>query len=233
MLTADQLRDLEGRAVLGLDGARLGVITALYADAVDGDPTFATVSTGDAEAFVPLAEAELRDGDVVVPYDAVLVRAAPAVRADEQLSVDEEDRIYDHYGLTEVVPKGGPAAAGTDGAMTRSEERLQVSTQRVETGRARLRKQVVTELETVQVPVRKERLVLETEPVDGGSGPVPGGPAAGEVVEVVLHEERPVIRTETVPVERVRLATEQVVEEVEVTEQVRKERIEVDGVDPV
>ena len=48
--------------------------------------------------------------------------------------------------------------------------------------------------------------------------------------EVVLHEERPVVTTETVPVERVRMETDQVTETETVSGEVRKEQIDADGV---
>ncbi|HYO36881.1 MAG TPA: DUF2382 domain-containing protein, partial [Geodermatophilus sp.] len=47
--------------------------------------------------------------------------------------------------------------------------------------------------------------------------------------EVVLHAERPVVSKEATPVERVRLDTQTVTEQQQVSEQVRKEQIEVDG----
>jgi len=46
---------------------------------------------------------------------------------------------------------------------------------------------------------------------------------------VVLHEERPVVEKSAVPVERVKLDTTADVEEHEVSEDVRKEQIDVDG----
>jgi hypothetical protein len=48
---------------------------------------------------------------------------------------------------------------------------------------------------------------------------------------VVLHAERPVTQTEAVPVERVRLDTETVTEQQQVSGEVRKERIETEGVE--
>ena len=47
-------------------------------------------------------------------------------------------------------------------------------------------------------------------------------------VRLVLTEERPVVGKETVPVERVRLGKETTTEERQVTDQVRKEQIELD-----
>jgi uncharacterized protein (TIGR02271 family) len=115
--------------------------------------------------------------------------------------------------------------------MTRSEERLHVGTERVETGRARLRKHVVTEQRTVTVPVSHEEVRLEREPItDGNVGSATSGPdLSDEEHEVVLTEERPVVQMETVPVERVKLGTETVTDERTVTEDVRHEEIEIDG----
>ncbi|WP_164700254.1 DUF2382 domain-containing protein [Modestobacter sp. KNN46-3] len=122
----------------------------------------------------------------------------------------------------------------TDDAMTRSEEQIRVGTQQVETGRARLRKYVVTEDVTTTVPVSHEEVRLEREPItDANRDEALAGPAISEEEhEVVLHAERPVVAKETVPVERVRLDTETVTEQETVTDTVRKEQIEsdVDGV---
>ena len=119
----------------------------------------------------------------------------------------------------------------TDEAMTRSEEQVRVGTTQEQAGRARLRKYVVTEQETHTVPVRKERAVLETEPItDANVGEATSGPDISEEEhEVTLNEERAVVSKETTPVERVRLGTEEVTEEQTVTEEVRKERIEAEG----
>ncbi|MFT2689717.1 YsnF/AvaK domain-containing protein [Clavibacter zhangzhiyongii] len=115
--------------------------------------------------------------------------------------------------------------------MTRSEEQLHVGTERRETGRARLRKHVVTEEQTVTVPVSHEEVRLEREPItDANVGSATAGPdLSDEEHEVVLTEERPVVEKETVPVERVQLGTETVTDEERVTEDVRHEEIDVDG----
>ena len=119
----------------------------------------------------------------------------------------------------------------TDEAMTRSEERLDVGTTSEEAGRVRLRKYVTTEQETVPVPVKKERAVLETEPItDANRGDATAGPAISEEEhEVVLKEERAVVGKTAEPVERVRLGKETVTDEETVSEEVRKEHIEADG----
>jgi hypothetical protein len=49
----------------------------------------------------------------------------------------------------------------------------------------------------------------------------------------VLTAEKPVVAKEAVPVERVRLDTETVTDQVQVSEEIRKEQIDVDGADDV
>ena len=119
----------------------------------------------------------------------------------------------------------------TDDAMTRSEERLNVGTQKVQTGKARLRKYVVTEQQNVTVPVTREEVRIEREPItDANAGAATDGPDLSEEEhEVTLTEERPVVEKDTVPVERVRLTKEQVTDQQNVSADVRHEEIEQDG----
>ena len=152
-------------------------------------------------------------------YDATTAGLGTTGLASATTDVNEHGTVgYDTSGPT------------TDDAMTRSEERLHVGTERVATGRARLRKYVVTEQQTVTVPVTHEEVRLEREPItDANIGDAMAGPAISEEEhEVILTEERPVVAKETVPVERVRLDTETVVENRTVTEDVRSEQIELD-----
>ena len=140
------------------------------------------------------------------------------------------DGVYDDVENSAV----GRDTSGltTDDAMTRSEEQLRVGTERVEAGRARLRKYVTSETETRTVPVSREEVRVEREPITDANMPkAMDGPAISEEEhEVVLSEERPVVAKEAVPVERVRLDTETVTEQATVTEEVRKEQIDMDGV---
>jgi uncharacterized protein (TIGR02271 family) len=117
--------------------------------------------------------------------------------------------------------------------MTRSEEELQVGTQTREAGRARLRKHVVTETQQVTVPVQREELRVEREPItDANLDAATSGPAISEEEhEVTLHEETPVVDKRAVPRERVRLEKDTVTEERQVSEDLRKEQIQVDGQD--
>jgi len=212
---------------------------------------------GTNESFVPLAEASMTDGGLRVPYTKETIKDAPNVGADGHLSEAEERELYEHYNVpyttegstfADTSRLGGNTTrtgqysdtAATDrtayaetaertapDGMTRSEERLDVGTEQVEAGRARLRKWVETETQHVEVPVRTEKARLVTEPItDANRGDAFDGPQIREDEhEVILNAERPVVQVEAVPVERVRL--DKTVEESRETvqEDVRKERI--------
>ncbi|MFE1045530.1 DUF2382 domain-containing protein [Streptomyces olivaceus] len=115
-----------------------------------------------------------------------------------------------------------------ESAMTRSEEQMHVGVERRESGRARLRKYVVTEEVQQTVPVTHEEVRVVREPItDADRDEALAGPEISEAEhEVTLHAERPVVETETVPVERVRMTMEEHTENETVRGQVRKERIE-------
>ncbi|MFJ5877063.1 DUF2382 domain-containing protein [Streptomyces sp. S1] len=139
-------------------------------------------------------------------------------------------------GTAEGFAAGGAAgrAAHTDDdAMTRSEEQMHVGVERTEAGRVRLRKYVVTEEVQQTVPVSHEEVRIEREPItDANRDEALSGPEITEAEhEVILHEERPVVETRTVPVERVSLKADEVVEEQTVSGEVRKEEIEVEGLE--
>jgi uncharacterized protein (TIGR02271 family) len=255
MITEQNMTDLAaGRGnVYTNDGDKLGSIGQLYVDDETGQPSWVTVNTGlfgTSESFVPLQAASVDGNDVRVPYAKSLVKDAPKVDRDGHLSPEEEDRLYRHYSLngtgtgtgtgtddSTVTTTGRPTVGHdtsgptTDEAMTRSEEQLRVGTERQEAGRVRLRKFVVSENVSTTVPVSHEEVRLEREPItDANRGAAMAGPAISEEEhEVVLHEERPVVEKEAVPVERVRLDKETVTEQRTVTEEVRKEQIESEG----
>ena len=125
---------------------------------------------------------------------------------------------------------GSGSGANIDDAMTRSEERLDVGTESRSVGKARLRKYIVTETVTRQVPVSHEEVRIEREPItDANAGDALSGAELSEDEhEVTLHAEEPVISKHTEPVERVRLDTETVTDTESVSEEVRKEEIDID-----
>lgn len=198
-------------------------------------------------------------GELQVRVHKEAVKSAPHSERDGLISQESEDDLFVHYGIDparsgwddygrraqrpggDTAGMGTAAGVGTAAAggttvgradresMVRSEEQLDVGTEQHETGRARLRKYVVTEEQSVTVPTTHEEVHVEREPITD-----PGAVHADlgdEEQEVTLHEERVTVDKESVPVERVRLAVDEVEDEQTVSDTVRKERIETEGTD--
>ncbi len=216
---------------------------------------------GTKSNFVPLAGASPEGEDVRADVTKDQVKDAPGVENDGELSEAEERRLFEHYRVPYTTegsttaqgqPSGGSDASAergqtdrgetgreqeghdtADRVMTRSEEELRVGTREREAGRARLRKYVVTEMVTKTVPVKREEVRIEREPIaDANRGDADDGLDISEDEhEVVLHEDEVVVDKPVVAKEQVRLSTETVSEEREVSEEVRKEQIETEGAD--
>jgi uncharacterized protein (TIGR02271 family) len=156
--------------------------------------------------------------------DAVRDAGGTSTSASGQRAADEDKTVRDDNAAL------AGDDADTDTAMTRSEEELRVGTRQRETGRARLRKYIVTEDVEETVPVRREEARVESEPItDDNVEQAMSGPDLSEAEhEVTLREEEPVAEKRTVPKERVRLDTDTVTDERDVSETVRKERVEID-----
>ena len=117
-----------------------------------------------------------------------------------------------------------------DDEIVRSEEQLNVSKDRVETGQVRLRKYVVNETETVEVPVEREEVRVVREPITDADRANYDGNIGEQEASVTLHEDRVNVSKESVPVEKVSLEKDTVQDTERVSEEVRKERFETDGV---
>ncbi|WP_104180462.1 PRC and DUF2382 domain-containing protein [Arthrobacter sp. B0490] len=245
MLTMHDLDPLLGHrsAVVTDQGDKVGSIGEVFLDDATDTPTWVTVHTGlfgTKESFVPLEGATVRGGELVVAYPRDLIRHAPSTERDGHLSPEDESALFRHYGLQAPAtsndddhavqrPGDAPVQEGRDDGepwMIRSEERLRVGTETYEAARVRLRKYVVTEQATLTVPLQREELLIEREPITTSGAVSEDSLFQEEIVEFVRHEEHAVVvGTETVPVERVRLGKATVTGRTTVREQVRKERI--------
>jgi uncharacterized protein (TIGR02271 family) len=239
MIAKEAIPNLLGNTAYDVSHDKIGKIGHVYVDDRTGQPEWMTVQTdkaGSRETFVPLEPAELRGSEVVVPFNKDQIANAPDIDAQGAGHLSEQDEavMYAFYGLGQPPTQSGMQAGtmpGTDDAMTRSEEQMHVGKERIEAGQVHLRKYVVTEDQQQTVPVRKEKVHLEREPItDTNRGRATSGPdISGADFEVTRHEERPVVNKETVPMERVRLATDEITEDQSIGGQVRKERIEAEG----
>ncbi|GAC1343707.1 MAG: PRC and DUF2382 domain-containing protein [Candidatus Dormibacteria bacterium] len=240
----------EGKPVVGNDGQKIGKVSQVYLDQDSQEPTWATVQTGlfgGKEHFVPLQAGSWQGENYQVPFAAQQVKDAPQFDADQELTHDEENKLFAHYGMYNQpgsTPEGGqggqrePQGAvghdtsgpNTDNAMTRSEERLNVGVVRRPSESVRLRKTIVSEPVSQTVPVRQEEINVQREPItESNRGQaLAGGELTEEEHEVTLMREEPVMEKTVEPVERVRLDKTVTEQQQELTGEVRKEQIQVE-----
>jgi len=237
-----------GRDAVDQDGDKIGRIEEIYLDDETGRPEWLAIKTGmlgSKLSFAPISGSSSDGENLRLPYGKTQVKDAPSVDADGHLSPEEEAELYRHYGReaeystparTDVDTSRdtvGHDTSGpnTDDAMTRSEEELRVDKVQREAGRARLRKHIVTEQVNVTVPVQREEVRVEREPItDANIGDAMSGKDLSEEEhEVVLNQEEVTVDKRVVPKERVRLDKDVVTEQQQVSEEVRKEQIEVEG----
>lgn len=254
------LEQMRRATVIDRNGEKIGRVDEIYLDRDTDEPEWVLVNTGlfgSRSTFVPLRGAVRQGSDLRVDVEKSAVKQAPGVEPGRELSQQEEAELYGYYGMEYSEARSDSGLAGsdpgggsdytqgqgdratvghdvsgpeTDDAMTRSEEELRVGTRQEAAGRLRLRKHVVTEPVTETVPVQREEVRVEREPITEANrdAAMEGSDISEEEHEVVLHEEVPVTQKEAVPVERVRLDKDVVTEQEQVSEEVRKEQIDVE-----
>jgi uncharacterized protein (TIGR02271 family) len=237
-LSTDALVAAQGVDVVDQDGDRIGAIEDIYYDDATGEPEWVGIGTGIfglKRRVVPVEGARLEDGQLRVPYDKDMVKDSPDVDSDEIAPTTERD-LYAYYGVTSSAGAGGLDAdldrmddgrtVGREGELVRNEEELRVGTQQVESGRVRLRKWVETTPVEQDVELRRETAEIHREPIDR---PATGGAIGEDEIDVTLHAERPVVQKDVVARERISVDTGVETERETITEDVRRERVEIEG----
>jgi uncharacterized protein (TIGR02271 family) len=110
------------------------------------------------------------------------------------------------------------------------EERLIANKQRQKTGEVTVGKRVETERAQVQVPIEKERVVIErTTPADAGRPVAPGEATfnEGQTARVELYEEVPDVRKEAFVREEVNVRKEVDRDTVQAEDEIRREELDV------
>ena len=142
--TIDQARSWRGLTLVATDNEPVGRIEAIYVDRTTRQPEWALVLTGlfgSARTFVPLADAVQRGDIVRVPHHTSVVRDAPRLEQDAELSEEDEARLYAHYGIqyttdesTSGLPVGVPASpdGGTPPAATDATTELPPASSRLQ-----------------------------------------------------------------------------------------------------
>lgn len=106
MLGQNQIDQVQGAEAYDSAGEKIGKVGQIYLDDLSGQPAWATVNTGlfgTSESFVPLTEATFSGDRLTVPHEKGQIKDAPRVSEDGHLSPEEEQRLYEYYGMDYIA----------------------------------------------------------------------------------------------------------------------------------
>jgi uncharacterized protein (TIGR02271 family) len=138
------------------------------------------------------------------------------------IDVDETQTIPSYTTIRE-----SPYETEEHRAVQLREEQLDVRKERVQTGGVQLRKEIVEEQRTIQVPVVREEAYVERRPVVDGQDD--GSPLAeNEIIRIPIMEERIEVTKRPVVVEEVIIGKRKIQEIKEMKDTIRKEEARVE-----
>ena len=237
-MTLEQLSETRGTDVVDAQGTKIGTVEEIFYDEQTGQPEWIGIGTGffgTKRVLVPIQGANFGGDGVQVPYSKDQVSGSPDIDGDF-VDQDTERELYSYYGISyseersdTVLPEGGAPSGGGmpagEASVTRSEEELRVGKRQVEAGQVRLRKWVETEPVSADVQLERETVRVERQPINE---PVSGAEIGEDQIEVPLRAEEAVVQKEAVARERITLDKDVEVETQTVSDEVRKERVDLD-----
>ena len=224
-----RLDEMRGAPVYDSTGDKIGKVEEIFYDTQSRVPEWVGIGTGmfgTKRVLVPVEGAQVTEDGLLVAYDKDQVKDSPDIDEDE-ISAECESELRSYYG----VQGGGSrqpnrTTSDEDQAITRSEEEIQVGKRSEQAGTARLRKWVETEPVALDVELRREVARVTREPIDQ---PVGDHDFTEQEIEVPLHQEKPVVQKRAIAKERVSLEKDVQSDTTRVEDELKKERVEVEG----
>ena len=221
-----RLDEMRGAPVYDNAGEKIGKVEEIFYDYQSRRPEWIGIGTGlfgTKRVLVPVEGAQLADDGLRVAFSKDHVKDSPDID-EEQISQECEAQLRQHYGLAQPQPTVSRDDA--DQSISRSEEEIEVGKRDVDAGTARLRKWVETEPVALDVELHREVAHVTREPLNQ---PVGDHDFTDEEVEVPLHQEKPMVKKQAVAKERIGLEKHVETETATVEDELRKERVEVEG----
>ena len=224
-----------GYPVFTEDGTQLGKVKEVQGDRFKVDapmqPDFwlstsaiASASGGQVMLSVNSDRLDEYRGGGVGDRDTEYTRTAQTTTAAAG-TAGHTHEAHDHThgaSMEATAPAQGTVRAEGEQTVQLREEELRANKETVQAGEVGVRKEVVAEEQTVDVPVRREEVVIERRPVEGRA-PAQGEIGEGEEIRVPVMAERADVEKETVVTEEVSIGKRQVEETEQVTDTVRRE----------
>ncbi len=229
-----------GYEVYDQAGSKIGKVDDLFVNESD-QPEYIGVKMGflgTRSTLIPwqLATADEASGRINVSVDKEKAKDGPAFDDDREITPEFEQQVYSYYGLQRATTTEEPAAydayQGTRTAeaedelrVQRTEEELRAGTRERQAGAINVRKRVRTDRERIEVPTRREEVIVDRIPVEGEASEAEIGE---DEVRIPVTEEEVVVEKRPVAKEEVRIRKDVVEDTETVEEDVRREEVEVD-----
>jgi uncharacterized protein (TIGR02271 family) len=246
-ITMDRLTALHGTAVYDRNGEKIGKVEEIYYDEDSNQAEWIGIGTGFfgmKRVLVPATGAEATDNGVTVPYAKEMVKDSPDIDSDP-IEASAEQQLHSYYGTThagakqvdyDAAPTGSASSADRqtglenvgEQSLTRSEEELRVGKRAIDGGSVRLRKWVETEPVQANVTLQRETVHVNRERVDQV---VTGAEIGEQTIEVPLRDEEAVVDKRVVAKERISLDKDVEDRTETVSDEIRKERVDIEGAD--
>lgn len=242
-------------------GNKIGKVDNVWVDDATNELEFVGVKTGwlmGKTHVIPVANAQISDGTIQVPFDEERIKSAPSFSGDEELTQEQEDEIYGYYGegrSTEESPSGMPATGGADftsddadassndfaAANTASsnydsnaDQGMTLHEERLEVGKrqvdsGQVRLRKVVHTEHQEVPVDLRREEVQIERVPASDTSGDGTAFQDQEISVPRTREEAVVGTQSRVTEQVRLNKTVSTDTENVGGDVRREEVETDG----
>lgn len=155
----------------------------------------------------------------------------PLVEDRDRMATGTDTYATDRYGTTSTGMTGRTGVTDTTnegGRMQLREEELHARKTSTETGQVSLGKEVVSEQRTVEVPVTREEVYIERQPVDRRPSDSPISESERSTIDVPVREEHVTVEKTPVVYEEVGVGKRQIEETRDVNATVRREELRVD-----
>jgi len=229
-----------GYEVYDQAGEKIGKVDDLFVDENE-NPEYIGVKMGflgTRSTLIPMDLVTVNEsaGRLDVATDRETAKNGPAFDDDREITPEFENQVYSYYGLQRTETSAGPAHYGAYPTETtdevriqRTEEELLAGTRERQAGAINVRKRVRIDRQRMEVPTRREEVIVDRVPVEGTATEAEIG---DEEVRIPVTEEEVVVEKRPVVKEEVRIRKD-VVEDTEVVEEdVRREEIEIDDEGP-
>jgi uncharacterized protein (TIGR02271 family) len=227
-ITVDELRELRNAPVYTADGEEFGHVGEIWYDEDTREARYLKVGRGALglrAVFVPVQGGTVRDDGFQVPFSREQLESSPELGEDEDWTEEREHELSSYYAGDDFRRERDTSVSDADAAITRSEEEIQVGKRDVEAGQVRLSKWVETEPVEMDVGLRRETARVTREPIDQ---PASGADFSEEEIEVPLRSEEAVVEKQAVAKERIGIEKDVDTEQRTISDEVRKERVDVD-----